>query len=172
MREDVGGMDRPDLDRVLEAAGAQFEAAVAAEEDAAANDLALSLLQGSELPVLLCRSPWALRRAAGGSIPVKLVGPDAAMAATGADATIDLVVPLDGALFLSGEGPPPTRTVDTFLSVLRRRVRTGGRMRVAIGEEPMEGRPKLVTATHLVLVRPHGEAVIPISEIREVQLLD
>ena len=48
-------MDRPDLDRVLEAAGAQFEASVAAEEDAAADDLALSLLQGTDLSVLLCR---------------------------------------------------------------------------------------------------------------------
>lgn len=164
-------MDRPDLDRVLEAAGAQFEAAVAAEEDAAASDLALSLLQGSELSVLLCRSPWSLRRASGGTAPVRLVGPDAAMASTMQYGPPDLVVPLRAALFLAGGGEPPTRTVDTFVSVLRRRVRTGGSIRLFLGEEPLEGRPKLVTETHVVLVRPHGEAVIPVSEIKEVQLI-
>jgi hypothetical protein len=164
-------MDRPDLDRVLEAAGAQFEAAVAAEEDAAANDLALSLAQGSELSVLLCRSPWTLRRPGGGTAPVKRIGPDAAMAASVQAGPPDLLVPLAAALFVAGEGSPPERTVDTFLSMLRRRVRTGGRIKVVIGDEAMEGRPKLVTETHVVLIRPHGEAVIPVSELREVQLL-
>src|SRR5688500_1725216 len=135
----------PDLDKVLEAAGAQFEAAVAAEEDAAASDLALSLLQGSELAVLLCRSPWSLRRATGGSAKVTHVGPDVALATTTIGGPVDLIVPLDRALFLNGRGAPPVRSADTFVAQLRQRVRVGGRMRVLIGEEPLEGRPRLVT---------------------------
>ena len=165
-------VDRPHLDRVLEAAGAQFEAAVAAAEDAAADDLALSLAQGSELAVLLCRSPWVLRRPGGGTAPVRMVGPDAAVASSTPGSPPDLFVPFQGALFLAAQGSRPIRTADTFLSVLRMRVRAGGGMRVLIGDEPLEGRPRLVTETHLVLARGQGEAVIPMSEIREVQLLD
>ena len=165
-------MDHSDLDRVLEAAGAQFEAAVAAEEDAAAGDLALSLLQGTELAVLLCRAPWSVRRPAGGSAQVVQVGPDVALASSWLRGPADLLIPLERALFVNGEGSAPQRSVDTFVAALRHRVRTGGRMRVVIGEEPIEGRPRLVTETHIVLTRSHGEAVIPVAEVREVQLID
>lgn len=164
-------MERSQADRLLEAVGAQFEAAIAAEEDVAARDLALSLLQGSELSVLLCRSAWLLRRPGGGSAPLTQIGPDCALATT-AGPEPDVLVPLSVALFVAGDGAAPVRTTDTFVARLRRSVREGKRLRALIGEERLEGRARLVTDTHLVLTRVHGEAVIPLSEIREVQLVE
>ncbi len=164
-------MERSQSDRLLEAAGAQFEAAIAAEEDAAAGDLALSLLQGSELSVLLCRSPWLLRRPGGGSCPLAQVGPDCALGIS-SGLVPDIVIPLSVALFVAADGTPPERTVDGFVAMLRRRVRAGKSLRALVGEESLQGRARLVTDTHLVLSRPHGEAVLPLSEIREVQLIE
>lgn len=163
-------MERSQSDRLLEAVGAQFEAAIAAEEDAAASDLALSLLQGSELSVLLCRSPWLLRRfGGGGNVPLTQVGPDCALA-TGRGSAPDVLVPLSAAVFVAGEGPPPVRSPDTFVALLRQRVRVGKELRVLVGDEVFQGRARLVTDTHLVLARSHGEAIVPLSEVREVQL--
>lgn len=162
-------METPEVDRVLESASAQFEAALAAEEDAAANDLALSLRQGSELAVLLSRSAWLLLRPGGGSAPVTRVGSDLVVASS-SGAREDLLVPLATARFVTGEGSAPKPTPDGFIATLRRAVRRGVIAKVWVGEEPLEGPLKLVTETHLILGRSAGEAVLPLSEIREVQL--
>ena len=163
-------METPEVDRVLESASAQFEAALAAQEDTAANDLALSLLQDSALSVLLTRSAWLVQRPGGGAAVLTHIGPDVVIASSGAGNSEDLIVPLATARFVAGEGGPPEQISDRFIALLRREVRRRSTAGVWIGGEPLEGRLKLVTESHLVLGRPAGEAVLPLRHVREVQI--
>ena len=148
-------------ERLLSALEGEFAAAVAAEEDVAAADLAFSLGQDVPITVDLARAGGVLlvdeRR-----IPISLVAHDYIGAA-------DWLVPLERAVIELGASSLPAIERDVWLAALRRTARYGGEVAVGLpGGREICGQVGRATPQHLVLVG-RGAVATPLSEVRYVR---
>jgi hypothetical protein len=158
------------LHRLFSTLEASFDAALTAEEDEAARDLALSLRQGRDLRDLLRRSgPLALLTEGGGSSPVRALGQDFLVA--GYDA--DLLVKFESAVLAQGTGTPPEQCEESWLETLREGAR---RSRVATVLLSLGGSYRgaltAVGPDHLAITTTMGELVIGLGAISSIRFED
>jgi hypothetical protein len=158
------------IDRMLDSLEANFDARIARDEDEAASDLALSLLQDDRLEDALCRGAWKLSRPGHLADDIVEVGQDYVATRSGA------VVPIRRAVVAQA---PATRnlarsTDATFLERLRDHVRAGTPVEITAERESRRGRLLRACVDHLALgsgSNDHGpeEVLIPIAAIEELR---
>lgn len=150
-----------EAERLLSALGGELAAALAAEEDIAASDLAFSLGQDVDVTVDLVRG--------GGrvllddlQVPVDRVAHDYLEAG-------DWIVPLDRAVIALGREPVPSVHADVMLAALRRLARRDVRVTVGLRDGGrLDGAVSRATPAHLV-VRGQGSLAVPLNEVTYVR---
>jgi hypothetical protein len=153
-----------ELDKVLQALDAEFDAAVAKQEDAAATDLALSLLQDSILPERLTSAPYFAELANGTRLRVMAVGPNYVIVGR------DDLVPLTKAVFRRSEGgAPPRRSSRDLLSVLRSWVRGGSLVEIDIQGRVLAGRLGVAGRDHVAVETTSGQLMVPLLGIDRIR---
>ncbi|MGH2735346.1 MAG: hypothetical protein ACRDKZ_07195 [Actinomycetota bacterium] len=157
-------------ERVIRSLESGFEAALAREDDIAANDLALSLLQGRSLRDSLTRGESLSVIAAGGeTLPVHLVGED--FVAGGASGL--RVLPLERALLRSQAGARPHAIALSLVGFLRRGLRSGlCECELTLGDQALRGRLALVGSDHLAVETPTGRFFIPLQRLSQIWFPD
>lgn len=146
---------------------AGYQAVLEREEDTAASDLALSLLQGRPLmQALLHAGPVALVTEAG-RIPIFAVGPDHVVLE---DRTRTLVPFAAGVVVAPGWGRGPTEREESFLQVMRGAVRDRREVEVATGAGRVRGRLLAAAEDHLVLGTGSEHIFAGLPAIRSVAL--
>lgn len=145
---------------------ASFDAAVARDEDAAATDLAFSLLQERSLTeVLERRRALALIRRDGGRSRIALVGDDF----VGEAPPSARLVPLAAAVFESlEEGTPPRRRHLDLTAQLRLWARSGAQVTATTPIGDVTGRLVSVSPDHLRLIGRRGEQYIGRGALLEI----
>lgn len=167
-RRREGGVDRGDLDRLVEGSEARFEAALAAEEDSAAADLAFSLRQDANPQTLLTSGPWSATLSGGGAAPIESVGPDVAIARAPSGSVI--LIPLGRLIAIEGTGARPESGADGLVALLRRQARFGASLRLETEGGSLEGVPISVSTTHVLLDRRVGRCLVGLDSVIEVWL--
>ena len=155
-------MGRGELDRLFSNLDAGFSAAMEAEIEVAANDLAFSLSQDVSHGEDIIRNGGALL-VGGAAVPIDGVGHDFV-------ASRDHLVPLGRAIVRLGSERPPDRIHDVLLAVLRRAARSRRDVLVETGAASYQGRLLRATAEHLV-VSGTGLIAIPIGAIDSVRFV-
>lgn len=164
----------PGLHRTIEALEASFDAALEQSEEAAADDLAFSLLQDSRLPVALSRSSgYRLHLSGTGSLEVSAIGLDF----VGAGDPLEIVAPTARAVVVRASGGDAVAVVDArpsmtrvpMLEILRRWARRGHRAEVATGEETFRGVLTRACPDHVALGCGAGEVLVGTGAIRYVR---
>jgi hypothetical protein len=163
----------PGLQRTMEALEASFEAAVQRSEEAAADDLAFSLLQDSRLQGALSRvGGHHLHLAGVGSLEVAVVGPDF----VGAGDPLEVVAPSARAVVVRaqedmrvGVGARPASTRAPMLEILRGWARPALTVEVATAEDAFRGLLIRACPDHLVLDCGPREVVMGMDAIRYVR---
>ena len=172
------GLADPGLQRTIEALEASFDAALEQSEEAAADDLAFSLLQDSRLAVALSRSS-GYRLHLGGVAPLEVwtVGLDF----VGAGDPLEVVAPSAGAIVIgtpSGDarssdapaaGPRPAMIRVPMLEVLRGWARRGHRAEVGATEGTFRGALTRACPDHVALGCGSREVLVGMSAIRYVR---
>lgn len=159
--------DRVDhIDQMLHGLSATFEGSVARHEELAADDLAVSFLQGRSLHEVLERgkSLTLLDRGASG-LSISLLGSD--YVAVGRPPR--LIVPLEHAVLRVGSDNESPRHVEESW-IQRARSWRGRRVLVRMLESESGGVLSLVGADYLVLSREQ-QIVIPAGAVRSLTLL-
>ncbi|MGI8774403.1 MAG: hypothetical protein ACR2KQ_05205 [Actinomycetota bacterium] len=153
------------IDQMLQGLSAAFEGSVARHEELAADDLAVSFLQGRSLHEVLGRGKALalLDREASGP-PVSLLGSD--YVAVGKPPR--LIVPLEHAVVRVGsDNEPPQHIEESWIQ--RARSWRGRRVLVRVLGSEMSGVLSLVGADYLVLTREQ-QIVIPAGAVRALTL--
>ncbi len=160
------------IEHVFKEMDAAFDAALAAEEESAADDLAMSLRQDVPLPALVGRGSWEVAVGDVGFFVVDEIGCDYVRAIDPSAEGGRVLVPSPLAVLrrCSTARGPAARTDRRLLTVLRHLVRVGGEIRVNTTIAAVDGRPEAATPTHLLLKGARTEWVIPLEQIRSVHL--
>jgi hypothetical protein len=168
------GVADPGLQRTIEALEASFDAALEQSEEAAADDLAFSLLQDSRLAVALSRSSgYCLHLEGVGSVEVSTVGLDF----VGAGDPMEVVAPSAGAVVIGapeGDAPTvagarPSMIRVPMLEVLRGWARRGHRAEAGTTEGTFRGALTRACPDHVALGCGSREVLVGISAIRYVR---
>lgn len=158
------------IDRLIEGLEAKFEALLAKEEDAAADDLAASLDRGTGLRERLSGRDRSLsvvfpdgRRAL-----VTLVGPEH----LGCGSPVTLIVPIGSSVTVQEAGAPPETTELTLTQALRAWAEARRRVEVSLceGRATYVGSLLLVAADHLILERSGTRLVVPFGRMGSIRL--
>lgn len=153
---------RTDADRLISSLTAEFSAAIGAEDDAAADDLAFSLSQDISIMEDLAREGGSLL-IAGADTWISRVAHDFVMAGA-------WIVPIDRAVVRLGGGRPASRTPDVLLAALRRLARAGARIVAGAGETGYRGRLARATPGH-VLIEGIERVALPLAAVDYVRLV-
>jgi hypothetical protein len=152
---------RGELDRLFSGLEAGFSAALGAEIEIAADDLAFSLSQDVPHREDLLRNGGSLL--ANGSVTrIDGVGHDFVISG-------ERLVPLGRAVVRMGSERVPDRIHDVLLAVLRRAARSGRGAVVETGTTSYEGRLLRATAEHVV-VSGIGLIAVPIGLVESIRL--
>jgi hypothetical protein len=147
-----------------------FEAALAHEDELAANDLALSLLQGRSMRASAARS-GSLRVLTDGSapIPVELIGEDFfASASNGLR-----LWPLATAIVRSEPGPRPEPVDVRLIEVLRRGLRGGlADCELTCVHRVVRGRLTLVGPDYIAVDEARGRTFVPVVRLTRILFPD
>jgi hypothetical protein len=153
-----------ELEKVLQALDADFDAALARQEDAAASDLALSLLQDRELSDRLTAAPHFAELSNGVRLRVMAVGPNYVTVGR------DDLVPLARAIYRRSEGGAPPRSSSTeLLAMLRSWVRTGSVVEIEAQGRALAGHLVMAGRDHLALDTAAGRVMVPLQGIDRVR---
>jgi hypothetical protein len=160
-------VDRADPDRLLEALDADFGAALTREEDAAAADLAFTLLQDRSLCDYLTRGgPWQVRLEPGREVLVERVGPDVVEAGP-------FLIPLRAAVLRkTAAGELPQRGEVPLLGRMRALARRRRLIRLSDGGPPLEGRLAHAGRDFVAIGNGSGEVVVALERLEWVQVLE
>lgn len=158
-----GGVDH--IDQMLQGLSAAFEGSVAHDEEIAADDLAISFLQGRSLhEVLEGGGALTLIDREGSGPPVTLVGSD--YVAVGRPPR--LIVPLQHAVVGIGSDGDPPRCIDESW-IQRARSWRGRNVVASTMDSRSSGMLRLVGADYLVLTRER-QIVVPAGTILSLSL--
>ncbi len=163
----------PGLQRTIEALEASFDAALEQSEEAAADDLAFSLLQDARLAVALSRSSgYRLHVADVGPVEVSTVGLDF----VGAGDPLEVVAPSARAVAIgqpsedaSAAGGRPSMIRVPMLEVLRGWARRGHRAEVCTTEGTFRGVLTRACPDHVALAWASREVLVGITAVRYVR---
>lgn len=158
----MGGSETADWLGALEAS---FEAGLAREEDAAAEDLAFSLRQDVDVRQALARSRtgWTLIAPDGAPTRVDEAGADYVRAG-------DLVMRSDLVTLRSASGPAPRTTERDLLELLGAACRAGAEAQVRQGGAITPGRLVRVARDHLALRHGDVETIVGLGAVEAVRL--
>ncbi|MEA2447798.1 MAG: hypothetical protein QOK47_1435 [Actinomycetota bacterium] len=155
------------FERLFDDLDAGLEAAIAHEEEEAANDLARALRQDADLRLALARAGWRVKLSDESSLPVDEVGTNYA-AVTSASSV--LLVPLGRAIFISDPGSePPQISHGSLLELLRRQVRAGSRVELVSDAGTFSGTLLAAAPDHLHLTGRSGDVLLAARSIRAVR---
>ena len=151
------------VERVLSHLEVEFDAAIARDEEVAADDLALSLDQDRNLAQAVSAvGGLRLFNREGASRSVVEIGNDYLLISGPEEA----YVPLARAVVLSERDcPRPRRTEDTFLDVLRRWSREHRRVAIETRAGRFEGELSRARRDHVQLEVRDGAMLIPLPEV-------
>ena len=155
-------MGRSHLEGLFAELDAGFAAAIAAEEEVAADDLAFSLSQDLPVPDELARTGGSLV-VGGVVVPIDRVGHDFVEAGP-------WLAPLARSVVGLGGSPPALPLPDVFLGVLRRFARARSEIAVGSTEGSYQGRVVRATPGHLVIDGARKVA-IPLARVDYVRLV-
>jgi hypothetical protein len=143
--------------------GASFEAALAREEEVAADDLAFSLRQDGDLRSAVRNGGWALLVDGERRSIVDEVGVDYVVAG-------DLVVRAGRAILRSAGAPAPSCSDRTFLELLGSACRDGQTVEVCAGAARVRGTLVRVAGDHLVVAHETEKTVVGLGAIDSVRI--
>jgi len=147
------------LEQVLSELDAAFGSALERQESDAADDLALSLKQDSDLFQTIADGSAIAVLIEGECRPVGTIGADHVVVEPG-----PCLVPLSCALMLkSTTGQAPRLTSITLLEALRARARRGPTVTCAIGDAEVVGRLAMCGRDHVVVARSGEQLIVPLS---------
>lgn len=154
-------------ERFLLQLDSNFGAALAREEEEAADDLAYSLIQGADLVTALRRWRSASMKLADGSVvPIAEVGPDFA---AGADGTV--ICPLRYVTVTRTAGPPLRYGSERLLDRLRRSARDGIDVQVrALDGSVYRGRLVAAGTDHIEITTENGAVLLSDEAVVSVRL--
>jgi hypothetical protein len=144
---------RLDLERLFSSLEAGFAAAVASEEDVAADDLAFSLSQDLSVADELVRSGGSVL-VDGVAAPIEVAGHDFLRAGP-------WFVPIDRAVVGLGGASPAIPLHDVFLGVLRRLARSRSEVAVGCAGGVYSGRLVRASSSHIVVEGARTVAIPP-----------
>lgn len=153
---------RTDADRLIASLDGEFSAAIGAEEDAAADDLAFSLSQDISIMEDLARDGGSLLMA-GAEVWITRVAHDFVTAG-------DWLVPTDRAVVRVGGGRRACRIPDVFLAALRRLARAEAEVVAGAGRAGYRGRLARATPEH-VLIDGIERVALPLAAVDYVRLV-
>lgn len=157
------------LDGLFVSLEAGYDALVTREEDVAAADLALSLIQDRSLARALVRSgPLDLVRD-GGRAPIVQVGPDHVVLG---DAWATHVPFAAGVVAVAGCGVPPEPSDRALVQVMRAAVRDRAGAVVGLDGACERGRLLAAAPDHLILLGRAGRLLIGIAALRWIRIVD
>ncbi len=156
-----------DINRVLGGLDTSFDAAIAASDDEAANDLAYSLSQGFTLARALARWPGANWHLGEGLIvPVQEIATDHVVALEGT-----LLAPLHRVVATRSEGPPVMLTEIDLVARLRRWARVSATVQVTdLMGELWEGPLTRVAEDHIEVERNRNATIVSMGAVSLIRL--
>ncbi|MPZ69245.1 MAG: hypothetical protein GEU71_06900 [Actinobacteria bacterium] len=151
------------LNRLFSSLEASFEAAIAAEDEALAGDLAMSLRQGRTLSDVAARSgPVDLIQGSGARLPVEVVGEDF----VGVVGSHSMLFPIETAVLSPGSGDAPRQVPVAMLAVLRAVARARGRVTIELmGRGAHRGRLLAAGPDHVSLETAIGELLVGLAAV-------
>lgn len=154
------------FDRLFSSLEASFEAAVAAEDDVAGADLAMSLRQGRGLSDIASRSgPLVVLQNSGARLPVASVGRDFVVGA----GPENRLFPIDRTVLAPGDGSAPQQIESTMIEVLRGLARRQGHASLELTNQWIcAGTLVAVGPDHLSLSTPAGDLLIGLGAIASI----
>jgi hypothetical protein len=156
-----------DINRVLEGLDTSFDAAVAASDDEAANDLAYSLSQGFTLTHALSRWPGVTWHIGNGIVvSAEEIAADHVVALGGT-----LVAPLNRLVATRSEGPPVRVTEVDLVRRLRRWARVSAMVQVTdVAGEVWEGSLTRAAEDHVEIQSNKKVAIVSTGAIALIRL--
>jgi hypothetical protein len=146
---------------------AGLEAAIAREEEEAADDLARALRQDTNLRIAMARTGWRLDRGDGSRHLVTELGADYVVAAT---PDFGLLVPLGRSVLRAAEGAaPPRATARTLIERVREQARAGAEVEISTDIGALSGHLVGAAADHLHLRTGAGDALVAARSIQAVK---
>lgn len=156
------------FERLFDELDAGFEAAIAHEEDVAADDLALALGQGTDLATAVTRRGWILHSPGSAPAPVIEIGEDYLVASC---ADITLVLPKEQAILSADPEVPPARASRRgMLEVLRAQARREAQLEIVTGQGSFRGRLVRAAVDHLIVRSKNRDVAIPLVAVQEVRI--
>jgi hypothetical protein len=160
-----GRVADPGLRRFLDSLDASFDAAVAREEDQAASDLALSLLQGRPLSdVALRDGRWAIELGGAHRLPLCLVGAD--FVESGGRQRV--LVPAARAVLVRRSHRERARACDQTL-VQRLRALLGKNVAISADSGDFKGTLVRVGPDYVVVATPAGDVLAALGGVRWIR---
>lgn len=157
-----GGVD-PRLDRLFSSLGAEFDAAIDREENAAASDLAFSLLQDREISDVLGHGGWKVMAPAG-DVPIDELGLDYVGGG-------GWIFPTEAQTFRPVErAPSPIRTDRSLQERLRGLARADRDVEIVLSTGTVRGRVVTCGRDHLQVRTRLAETLIPLKLVGAVRL--
>lgn len=163
----VRGMGNRPVDRLIGELEMSFGAAAAREEEAAATDLAVSLMQDRTLIEAALRAGPLTLTNAGGSLPVRALGPDFVLAGEGTS----VLVPSAKAVLTASPGPTPRHTDRSFVEALRVLARLRCEIELRTGDAHYVGRITLAGRDHVVMEGRTGRVMAGLGAVDFVRLI-
>ena len=159
------------FERLFDDLDVGLEAAIAREEEDAANDLARALRQDGDLQFAITRGGgWKLKLAEGAMAPVTEVGTDCVVASS---QQVNLLVPLSRAVLCRDlDVDPPRSSMTSFVECLRRLVRARTRVELVSDGGSFTGNLVGAASDHLRLSSPMGDVLVGARSIRAVKHAD
>ncbi|HYI44844.1 MAG TPA: hypothetical protein VE174_05195 [Actinomycetota bacterium] len=155
------------FDRLFDELDAGFEAAIAREEEDAANDLARALRQDGNLRTAIERGSWRLKLDDGLIAVVTEVGTDYVVAS---DTRFGWLVPLSRAFLYSDPDSSFPRSFNrSLIESLRAHARAGARVEILSDLGPVTGRLIGAAVDHVRLVTSKRDVLIAARTIRGVR---
>ena len=155
------------FERLFDELDAGFEAAIAREEEDAANDLARAFRQDGNLRTTIERSGWRLKLDDGLIAAVIEVGTDYVVAS---DTRFGWLVPLGRAFLYSDPESPFPRSFDrSLIESLRAQARAGARVEISSDLGSETGRLIGAAPDHVRLMTSKRDVLIAARTIRGVR---
>ncbi len=158
------------LNRLFSSLEASFEAAISAEDDVLAHDLAMSLRQGRTLTDVAARSgPIDLIQVSGVRLPVEVVGEDF----VGVVGVQSMLFPMRRVVLSPGTGDAPRRVQISMLAVVRSVARKRGLATLDLtGRGRHKGRILAAGPDHVSIQTPIGELLVGLDAIDSIGFED
>lgn len=150
------------FDGLFETLEATFEAAIAAEDRSAAEDLALSLRHDRSIRDVLQRGGWEMRRP--GELPERV----AAVGLDYIETERGHLVPIDGVSAFEVDSAPAEERDETLLQILRASARFGAKVQIELHNATVEGQLLVAGQDHLLVETRHGKALVPLDAVLRI----